>query len=201
MNDRDRDTMADAREDSASSVAGDDDAGQVYERLLARRRRWAGRDRAIEVEDAVPQAPAQQQDPPQGADADTDSQPGPARAEEARPKPRAAGPRTTDPRTTDPRADDPRADDGREASGAGGAAIEGEGFDLGRWQPRSHTVRFIKEHPALSLAIAIPAVVLLARKGTASRALRYASSPAGMERIRQVSTVITALGLLDKARR
>lgn len=87
----------------------------------------------------------------------------------------------------------------REGRGTGGA---GDGtLGLAHWQPRSHTVRFIKEHPRVALAIGVPAVLLLARRGRAARALRYATSPAGMDTIRRISTVATALGLLERTRR
>ena len=62
-------------------------------------------------------------------------------------------------------------------------------------------MRFIKEHPRVALAIGVPAVLLLARRGRAARALRYATSPAGMDTIRRISTVATALGLLERTRR
>lgn len=61
-------------------------------------------------------------------------------------------------------------------------------------------MRFIKDHPALALAIGIPAIVILARNGGLKRMVRYASSPAGMARIRQGMTVAAALGLLNKSR-
>lgn len=78
---------------------------------------------------------------------------------------------------------------------------EDEEFSLQRWQPRSHTVRFIKEHPGLAVAIGVPALLLLTRPGMAARSLRYVTSPAGMATIQRISTLATALGLLERSRR
>ena len=89
-----------------------------------------------------------------------------------------------------------------DARGAGSSgSADAEDFSLQRWQPRSHTVRFIKDHPGLAAAIGVPAVLLLTRRGMAGRALRYATSPAGMATIRRIGTVATALGLLGRTRR
>lgn len=188
-----------------AAESGDDAAEKIYRRLLARRRRWANPDLVIED--------ASRLDGPASAEPEREA------ADDRQPRSRAS---------KDPGARRDFADDGAARPGSGqhhnqqerqerheeqaqhkpDASTEREvprdsegNFDLTRWQPRSHTVRFIKEHPALALAIGIPAVVLLTRKGGVSRALHYAASPAGMARIRQVSTVITALGLLDKSRR
>lgn len=71
---------------------------------------------------------------------------------------------------------------------------------LADWHPQSQTMRFLKEHPALALAIGIPTVVILARNGSLKRIVRYASSPAGMARIRQGMALAATLGLLNKRR-
>ena len=90
---------------------------------------------------------------------------------------------------------------GAAGTGTGTGTGTGEEFSLDRWQPRSHTVRFIKEHPALAAAIGVPALLLLTRPGMAARTLRYATSPAGLATIQRLSTVATALGLLERSRR
>jgi hypothetical protein len=71
---------------------------------------------------------------------------------------------------------------------------------LSNWQPESQTMRFIKDHPALTIAIGVPALIVLARNGGLRRLVRYASSPAGVARIRQFAAVAAGLGLLSKRR-
>ena len=251
----DRRTRPAPEVDSLPPIEADDDAGKIYRRLLARRRRWTRADQVSDDEagtaaaDAGP-APTAPEDatrrettpetttpetttgdtaahhaaardtttrertahdtvPPFSAGTDAAPRGGPAPTAGPHPSGGADGgrPRPQPQRQATGFDHDTRADPGVGA-GPGTKAAEGDGdgdgdgsFSLHAWQPRSHTMRFVKEHPALALAIAVPAVVLLTRKGAARRAMRYATSPAGMERIRQLSTVITMLGLLDKSDR
>ena len=196
--------------------SGDDAAEKIYRRLLARRRRWANADLVIDdvalngPDEASAPASADTARPPGAVPGSSASRPASAAAAEAAADPDQHA--DTDAGTAPQAGARPqpgsrsdtagrRGRSGPYAAAAGAAADAGQGFELSQWQPRSHTVRFIKEHPALALAIGIPALVLLTRKGAGRRALRYASSPAGMARIRQISTVVTALGLLEKNRR
>jgi hypothetical protein len=68
------------------------------------------------------------------------------------------------------------------------------------WEPQSQTMRFIKDHPALALAIGVPTLLILTRNGGLKRVIRYASSPAGMSRIRQGMALAATLGLLNNRR-
>ena len=201
-----------AIDDKLASVrSGDEAADRIYRRLMARRRRWADDELLVEPqtapdEDGGKDRPASSQPVPVADPAGSglrQSAAPPHRAAVFVPPVAVAGEEgAAENRTDEGRADEGRAGEGRaDHDRAGADREESEDFSLRHWQPRSHTVRFIKDHPGLAAAIGVPAVLLLTRRGMAGRALRYATSPAGMATIRRISTVATALGLLGRTRR
>lgn len=105
----------------------------------------------------------------------------------------SAGFRERDGRRSPPGRDEPYA----AADGGGQAWLHPR---LSQWQPQSQTMRFIKDHPALAVAIGLPTLLILARNGGLKRVIRYASSPAGISRIRQGMALAATLGLLNNRR-
>jgi hypothetical protein len=190
-------------------ATGDDAADRLYRRLLERRRqlleaRRTGDDAAHPGTGATAPAAAMA-----ATGATTAEPPMPAAIDPEAPLTNAEGPSMTAP------------DPGNQAPPRHVAAVflPGDGDQhrsrsaprgsgstdwlhprLSDWQPESQTMRFIKDHPALTIAIGVPALIVLARNGGLRRLVRYASSPAGVARIRQLAAVAAGLGLLSKRR-
>lgn len=198
-------------EDLSDLVSGDDAADRIYRRLMARRRRLLGRTLVLDEKPATAQGAAhdagQQSGEAAGDNRAKGSGPGghrektrPGEPGQAAPPIRPAAPAR--PQRSEPSG--PASTTGsREpplASSDSDEAAPPASFDFQRWQPRSQTMRFIKDHPGLTVAIGVPALVLLSRKGNAGRLLRFVASPTGLMTIRQASRLASSLGLLDKPR-
>ncbi|MET0509258.1 MAG: hypothetical protein ABWZ78_13940 [Burkholderiaceae bacterium] len=177
---------------------GNDEADRLYRRLLDRRRRL------IEPHHLVIDDPAGPAD-----DGANPVPPMPAAIDPEAPMANAEGSNMTAP---DPGNQPPPAhaaavflpdDDAERSSDFARPGSGPAGWmhpRLSDWHPESQTMRFIKDHPALTIAIGVPTLIVLARNGGLKRLVRYASSPAGMARIRQIAAVAAGLGLLSKRR-